>query len=82
MKPPIPYKAKGWETRPISPLCEILVYDLAGKPSMQCAKPTDYCYPKMGGGWMSLCMEHGIKHALNGGAYKIEEAIQSGETFA
>lgn len=72
----LPYRAKGWKTAPISPVCEQLAGSLSGKAT-PCCSPTDFAYPAMGGGWMALCGFHGRKHR----AFPIADLIKSGEVF-
>jgi hypothetical protein len=63
-----------WKTAPISPTCQVMIGRL-------CGRPTDLAYPAMGGGWMSLCLKHGLKHVRHGGALKVEVLIKGGEKF-
>ena len=61
-----------WTPSPPSPTCE--VRDAHSRP---CDRPTTYCYPAMGGGYMALCDEHAGKHLSICVTYA---AAQRGET--
>jgi len=54
MKPKI--QSRPWRTAPISRTCE---FHGSGTP---CGKLSLWAYRAMGGGWMSMCPEHGEKH--------------------
>lgn len=66
-----------WKTAPISPTCEVRI----GRDGSFCGRASDLAYPAMGGGWMALCLAHGLKHVKHGGALKIETLIKGGEKF-
>ena len=69
-------KATNWKTEPISCTCQVRIVE---DRIWFCDKPTAKAYPAMGGGWMSLCARHGLKHKE---AFPIEELISKGERFA
>lgn len=77
----LPYKAKGWKTEPISPVCQVSIQ--SNPPSVLnlvlCGKPTTICYPAYGHGWMALCEHHGKQHLPH--AFRIGDLIKSGERF-
>lgn len=74
----LPYKAKGWKTAPINPVCEHICHSMSGVHFI-CGQPTQYAYPSAGGGWMPLCGGHGRKHLPH--IFTIEDLIASGEVF-
>jgi hypothetical protein len=65
-----------WETAPISATCELM----EDGSEHRCGKPTCYCYPASGGGWMSLCHDHGQKHLPN--IRHITDLILAGEKLS
>lgn len=58
-----------WKTAPINSCCD----------HIGCDAPTVKAYPAMGGGWCSLCAEHGEKHP---DAFDAGELIATGEQWA
>lgn len=51
-----------WTWRKPSETCEHATRIDLGSVTL-CGKPSTVAYPAMGGGWCSLCPEHGAKHA-------------------
>lgn len=66
--------ATDWKTEPISPTCRVMI-----AKGEFCDRPTDRCYPAMGGGWMALCFKHSLKHSAT--SFRIQELIETGERF-
>ncbi len=68
-------KETEWKTAPISPVCQVA----ENTTNRWCELPTEACYPAMGGGWMSLCLKHSLKHRPY--CRSVDDLIRSGEKF-
>jgi hypothetical protein len=68
-----------WRTAAISSTCEVVTGKNAKGAWDFCDLPTERAYPAMGGGWMALCLKHGLEYPE---APHINDLITSGETFA
>lgn len=60
---------------PINPTCEVYISE---NPLKQCGLPAVKAYPAQGGGWMSLCYKHGLKHIE---AFSTDELIRGGQSW-